>query len=50
MLKKRDFFKAAFNQIKKKSMNNQNNDRRASADTIIRNHVIWSMGAGLIPV
>ena len=26
------------------------NQRKAHADTIIRNHVIWSMGAGLIPV
>lgn len=31
-------------------MSNQNNDRLTAADTIIRNHVIWSMGAGLIPV
>ena len=31
-------------------MSNSNNDRDKHADTIIRNHVIWSMGAGLIPV
>ena len=36
--------------IKKKIMSTQNNDRNKHADTIIRNHVIWSMGAGLIPV
>lgn len=28
----------------------EKNPRGAHADTIIRNHVIWSMGAGLIPV
>lgn len=28
----------------------ENNARSAHAETIIRNHVIWSMGAGLIPV
>jgi len=27
-----------------------NTERAKHADTIIRNHVIWSMGAGLIPV
>lgn len=27
-----------------------NNERIKHADTIIRNHMIWSMGAGLIPV
>lgn len=27
-----------------------NTERSKHADTIIRNHVIWSMGAGLIPV
>ena len=27
-----------------------NSERSKHADTIIRNHVIWSMGAGLIPV
>ena len=32
-------------------MDNQNSKNRlAEADNIIRNHVIWSMGAGLIPV
>ena len=28
----------------------ENTDRDKHADTIIRNHIIWSMGAGLIPV
>lgn len=31
-------------------MSNQGNERNRHADTVIRNHVIWSMGAGLIPV
>ncbi len=31
-------------------MSNQNSEKDKHADTIIRNHVIWSMGAGLIPV
>lgn len=29
---------------------NQDSEQSKHADTIIRNHVIWSMGAGLIPV
>ena len=28
----------------------ENTERDKHADTIIRNHIIWSMGAGLIPV
>ena len=31
-------------------MSDEKNSRAKHADTIIRNHVIWSMGAGLIPV
>lgn len=31
-------------------MSSNTNDRDKHADTIIRNHIIWSMGAGLIPV
>lgn len=31
-------------------MSDVNSERDKHADTIIRNHVIWSMGAGLIPV
>jgi uncharacterized protein (DUF697 family) len=30
--------------------NNSNNERGKHAETIIRNHVIWSLGAGFIPV
>lgn len=40
-----------FNQFKKTIMNNKKTEvRDKHADTIIRNHVIWSMGAGLIPI
>lgn len=31
-------------------MTEQDNERSKHAETIIRNHVLWSMGAGLIPV
>lgn len=31
-------------------MTDQNNERSKHADTIIRNHVVWAMGAGFIPV
>ena len=31
-------------------MSDQKFDKSKHADTVIRNHVIWSMGAGLIPV
>ncbi len=49
-MKKRDIFNSAFKTVKKNIMSNQSSDRDKHADTIIRNHVIWSMGAGLIPV
>ncbi len=49
-MKKRDILKSALKTVKKTIMSNQNSDRDNHADTIIRNHVIWSMGAGLIPV
>jgi uncharacterized protein (DUF697 family) len=45
--------KQVFSYLKKKVMsepNNKGSEKSRHADTIIRNHVIWSMGAGLIPV
>lgn len=36
--------------LKNKFMNNNNSERTKHADTIVRNHVIWSMGAGFIPI
>ena len=41
---------ATFKKVKNTIMSDNSNDRSNHADTIIRNHVIWSMGAGLIPV
>ena len=49
-MKKRDILNTALKTVKNTIMSNQSNDRDKHADTIIRNHVIWSMGAGLIPV
>ncbi len=44
--------KRVFEQFKKKAMSeiNPNSERGKHAETIIRNHVVWSMGAGFIPV
>ncbi len=42
--------KKVFKQIKKKVMSNSDSGQNKHADTIIRNHVIWSMGAGMIPI
>ena len=51
---KKKLAKKAFQRIKKQLMDTTSdpnrNQQKAHADTIIRNHVIWSMGAGLIPV
>lgn len=49
-MKKRDILYTALKTVKKTIMSNQSSDRDKHAETIIRNHVIWSMGAGLIPV
>lgn len=38
----------ATQQLKKKIMNFNSNDKDAHADTIIRNHVLWSMGASYV--
>lgn len=49
-MKKRDILTSALKTVKNTIMSSQNSDREKHAETIIRNHVIWSMGAGLIPV
>jgi uncharacterized protein (DUF697 family) len=49
-MKKRDILTSALKTVKNTIMSDQNSDQNKHADTIIRNHVIWSMGAGLIPV
>ena len=50
MINKGKIAKKVFNQVKKKVMSNDNSGSRKHADTIIRTHVIWSMGAGMIPI
>ena len=48
---KKKVFDSIKDGVKKRVMADQDkNPRGQHADTIIRNHVIWSMGAGLIPV
>ncbi|MFT4667078.1 MAG: hypothetical protein ACI8YQ_003113 [Polaribacter sp.] len=54
-IKKRKIAKQIFKTVKNTIMNDSDNNKNKAirtkhADTIIRNHVIWSMGAGLIPV
>jgi uncharacterized protein (DUF697 family) len=49
--KARDLFVSYLNQNHKTMSEEKKKDGRVShADTIVRNHVIWSMGAGMIPV
>ena len=50
MFKKKDIAKKVINQIKNKVMSDSKSSQTKHADTIIRNHVIWSMGAGMIPI
>lgn len=49
---KRTIQKLAIDRFKKSAMSemNPNAERSSHAETVIRNHVVWSMGAGLIPV
>ncbi len=52
-IKKRKIVKQVFKTVKNSVMSDSNKNkeiRSKHADTVIRNHVIWSMGAGLIPV
>ncbi len=42
-------FKSATKNVKDKIMNDANQERSKHADSIIRNHIIFSMGAGIIP-
>ncbi|MFK7946156.1 MAG: DUF697 domain-containing protein [Saprospiraceae bacterium] len=46
------FYQEKDNQNNKNNMDNKRYEekRRQSADMVIRNHVMWSMGAGFIPV
>jgi len=47
---KKQLFDFAKNTFKNSFMTEQDNERSKHAETIIRNHVLWSMGAGFIPV
>ncbi|MEM8527198.1 MAG: DUF697 domain-containing protein [Bacteroidota bacterium] len=47
---KDQLYKAAKKQFKKKFMSSNKSDRSKHADTVVRNHVLFSMGAGLIPI
>ncbi len=49
-MKKRKVIYSALKKAKKTIMSNSTKDQDKHADTIVRNHVVWSMGAGLIPV
>ncbi|MCR9286967.1 MAG: DUF697 domain-containing protein [Bacteroidetes bacterium] len=42
-------FKRTTNNLKDKFMNEVNKERSKHADSIIRNHILFSMGAGIIP-
>ena len=47
------FLKAAKEELKKQFMSSNSDkkaERRKHADTVVRNHVIFSMGAGFIPI
>ncbi|MBV6656082.1 MAG: DUF697 domain-containing protein [Mameliella sp.] len=46
----KDFFDYGINKVKSQFMGESNSERGKHVDTIIRNHVVWSMGSGLIPV
>lgn len=47
---KERLFKAAKEQLKKQFMGSSKSERTRHADTVVRNHVIFSMGAGFIPI
>jgi uncharacterized protein (DUF697 family) len=49
-LEPKKIFDYAKKRITDNIMSDKKSDKSKHADTIIRNHVIWSMGAGLIPV
>lgn len=47
---KKEIFDYTVKNVKKKLMNsNKDNSKNKHADSVIRNHVLWSMGAGFIP-
>ena len=50
VMEPKDFFDYGINKVKSQFMGESNSERGKHVDTIIRNHVVWSMGSGLIPV
>jgi uncharacterized protein (DUF697 family) len=46
----KDFFDYGIKKVKAQFMSESTSERSKHVDTIIRNHVVWSMGSGLIPV
>lgn len=47
---KKQIWKFASKQVKKTIMGSEKSSKSKHADTVIRNHVIWAMGTGFIPV
>lgn len=47
---KKQIWKFASKQVKKTIMGSEKSSKSKHADTVIRNHVIWVMGTGFIPV
>lgn len=48
---KKDLFDLATSRLKQTFMSsNQNQEKTRHAETIVRNHVLWSMGASFIPI
>lgn len=46
----KDFFDYGIKKVKAQFMSEPTSERSKHVETIIRNHVVWSMGSGLIPV
>jgi len=50
VLKPKNFLDYASKSIKDNFMGNNNkNDKTKHADTVVRNHILWSMGVGFLP-
>lgn len=46
----KDFFDYGIKKVKAQFMSDSTGERSKHVDTIIRNHVVWSMGSGFIPI
>lgn len=46
----KDIFDYGIKKVKAQFMSEPTSERSKHVDTIIRNHVVWSMGSGLIPI